>query len=264
MSSANVWAQQNVGIGTTTPNASAALDVESTNQGFLPPRLSLSEMLEITSPAEGLVVYNTDLKNLSTFNGDSWMDMTGVSIMHEIAQYRLDTGETPKQIFDSGLPLTFIYGTTYKGGLIAYLDTVVGTGIIVAHEDQSGGAPWGCYGGIATFPIGTSIGTGQQNTSEIVTGCHESGIAAKLCDNYSVSVNGTTYSDWFLPSMYELIACYSNLKTNNLGNFASAPYWSSTQLIGSFLDTISIYMNDGLSSRTDPRALHVVRAVRYF
>jgi hypothetical protein len=49
------------GIGTTTPNASAKLDVYSTNKGFLPPRVTLTSNTDATtipSPAEGLLVYN--------------------------------------------------------------------------------------------------------------------------------------------------------------------------------------------------------------
>ena len=51
-----------VGIGTTTPNASAKLDVTSTNKGFLPPRVTLTGTADVTtivSPATGLFVYNT-------------------------------------------------------------------------------------------------------------------------------------------------------------------------------------------------------------
>ncbi|HRP56273.1 hypothetical protein [Agriterribacter sp.] len=51
-----------VGIGTTTPDASAALDVSSSTKGFLPPRVSLSSTAiaaPVTSPVEGLIVYNT-------------------------------------------------------------------------------------------------------------------------------------------------------------------------------------------------------------
>lgn len=51
------------GIGTTTPNASAKLDVYATNKGFLPPRIALlgtTDVATITSPATGLVVYNTN------------------------------------------------------------------------------------------------------------------------------------------------------------------------------------------------------------
>jgi hypothetical protein len=50
------------GIGTTTPNASAKLEVYATNKGFLPPRIALTGTLDvvtIASPATGLVIYNT-------------------------------------------------------------------------------------------------------------------------------------------------------------------------------------------------------------
>jgi hypothetical protein len=58
------WAQLNAqtGIGTTTPNASAKLEVYATNKGFLPPRIALTGTLDvvtIASPATGLVIYNT-------------------------------------------------------------------------------------------------------------------------------------------------------------------------------------------------------------
>jgi hypothetical protein len=51
-----------VGIGTTTPHASAELDITSTSKGFLPPRVSLngtSDITTISSPTAGLMVYNT-------------------------------------------------------------------------------------------------------------------------------------------------------------------------------------------------------------
>jgi hypothetical protein len=48
------------GIGTTAPDASAELDVESTTRGFLPPRMTQEQMIAIPSPAEGLVVYFLD------------------------------------------------------------------------------------------------------------------------------------------------------------------------------------------------------------
>jgi hypothetical protein len=50
-----------VGIGTTTPSASAALEVSSTNKGFLAPRVQLtgtSDVSTIAAPATGLMVYN--------------------------------------------------------------------------------------------------------------------------------------------------------------------------------------------------------------
>lgn len=49
-----------VGIGTSSPAATAKLDVASTTQGFLPPRMTSAQRAAITSPAAGLVVYQTD------------------------------------------------------------------------------------------------------------------------------------------------------------------------------------------------------------
>jgi hypothetical protein len=51
---------QRVGIGSTLPNASAKLDVTSTTQGFLPPRMTNAQRSAISSPAVGLMVYCTD------------------------------------------------------------------------------------------------------------------------------------------------------------------------------------------------------------
>jgi hypothetical protein len=67
------------GIGTTTPNASAKLDVYSTNKGFLPPRVSLTSATDATTiatPAEGLLVYNLGSVGLQAgyyyWNGANW------------------------------------------------------------------------------------------------------------------------------------------------------------------------------------------------
>ena len=47
-------------IGTTTPHASAKLDITSTDKGFLPPRMTSSQRTSIQNPATGLMVYQTD------------------------------------------------------------------------------------------------------------------------------------------------------------------------------------------------------------
>ncbi len=67
------------GIGTTTPNVSAKLDVYSDNKGFLPPRVTLtsaSDNSTIASPAEGLLVYNKGSVGLQAgyyyWNGANW------------------------------------------------------------------------------------------------------------------------------------------------------------------------------------------------
>ncbi|MCB4808287.1 hypothetical protein LG651_08485 [Tamlana sp. 62-3] len=49
-----------VGIGTTTPDASSILDIESTTQGVLTPRMTTAQRLAIATPAEGLLVFDTN------------------------------------------------------------------------------------------------------------------------------------------------------------------------------------------------------------
>jgi len=65
-------AQDNVGIGTTSPDASAKLDVKSTTQGFLMPRMTTTERDAIASPATGLQIYNTDEKCVQAYDGTAW------------------------------------------------------------------------------------------------------------------------------------------------------------------------------------------------
>lgn len=64
-----------VGIGTTTPDASALLDVSSTTQGFLPPRMTTSERDAISSPASGLMIWNTDNRQIEVFSVSVWVGL---------------------------------------------------------------------------------------------------------------------------------------------------------------------------------------------
>ncbi|MFA5783028.1 MAG: hypothetical protein WC868_12250 [Bacteroidales bacterium] len=53
-------AQDNVGIGTVTPDPSSILDLSANDKGLLIPRLTTSERLAVVSPAHGLIVYDID------------------------------------------------------------------------------------------------------------------------------------------------------------------------------------------------------------
>ncbi len=70
----NLTAQ--IGIGTTTPDNSAALDVTSTTKGLLIPRMTMGNRLAIASPAEGLLVYQTDdTEGFWFFDGFTWKNL---------------------------------------------------------------------------------------------------------------------------------------------------------------------------------------------
>jgi hypothetical protein len=70
-----VEAQQNVGIGTLNPNASALLEMQATDKGMLIPRMTSAQKLAIASPATGLLIYQTD--SLSPTNPATFWYYTG-------------------------------------------------------------------------------------------------------------------------------------------------------------------------------------------
>lgn len=71
---------QNVGIGTTTPAYSAALDINSTDKGLLIPRLTAAQKLAIDTPVNGLLIYQTDAApGFYFYNGTGWTNISNGS-----------------------------------------------------------------------------------------------------------------------------------------------------------------------------------------
>tara|TARA_X000001036_G_C20663382_1_gene799843 strand:- start:892 stop:1455 length:564 start_codon:yes stop_codon:yes gene_type:complete len=180
---------------------------------------------------------------------------------------------------DSDDPLADVaIGDTYQGGIIFYIleegdnGYIEGEvhGLIAAKEDQittagaewgtAGSAEWGCYETEVSGADGTAIGTGAENTLDILAGCSEDGIAAKLCADYKITIDGATYDDWFLPSKDELNLLY--LKREVVGGFADFSYYSSSQD-----NHISAWYHnfiDGIQGKVLKNIKRRVRAVRAF
>jgi hypothetical protein len=68
----------NVGIGTTTPSASAILDVQSTTKGVRMPNMTTTQKNAIASPAAGLMVFDTTLSKLCVYSGIAWETITSI------------------------------------------------------------------------------------------------------------------------------------------------------------------------------------------
>lgn len=151
-----------------------------------------------------------------------------------------------------------------------YLDGS-GGGLIAAASDQGTGVLWDANRRDITGATGTAIGTGKQNTTAIVTTVGDNGgiaYAAGVCNEYSVTVNGVTYDDWFLPSYNELEEMYKMRTTIGNFNTGNALYWSSSQIDKNVASGISF--NSGLGwnmQKTDTSTSgqsFMVRAVRAF
>jgi uncharacterized repeat protein (TIGR02543 family) len=121
-------------------------------------------------------------------------------------------------------------------------------------------AVWGCIGSSIAGADGLLIGTGEQNTADILAGCATSGIAARLADEYTRTVNGVVYEDWFLPAQNELV----NMQywDNEIGGFSPNFYLSSFEVSAVLVG--SVVFTDG-SQNTYPKHISGnVRPVRSF
>ena len=72
----HVFADNYLGVGNVNEDPSAILEVVSTTQGFLPPVMTTTQKDAITTPAEGLVVYDVTLHKLSVWTGAAWETVT--------------------------------------------------------------------------------------------------------------------------------------------------------------------------------------------
>jgi hypothetical protein len=71
---------QNIGIGTNTPHASAALEIQDSARGVLIPRMTLSQRTSIQNPAEGLMIYQTDgVKGFWYYDGAIWKNISATT-----------------------------------------------------------------------------------------------------------------------------------------------------------------------------------------
>ncbi|MBP6000175.1 MAG: tail fiber domain-containing protein [Sediminibacterium sp.] len=97
------------GIGTTTPDPSAKLEVNSITKGFLPPRMTSAQRVAISSPAAGLMVYQSDgTAGLYYYTGSAWVYIINSS-NNVLSVSNGGTGSNSGSITGSGA-LTFAAG----------------------------------------------------------------------------------------------------------------------------------------------------------
>jgi hypothetical protein len=231
--SSAMMAQVGVNNDNSAPDNSAMLDVKSTSKGLLPPRMTTSQRDVISSPVAGLTIYNTTKNCNETYNGSSWVSNT-----HYI-------------------------GESYGGGIVFYVYDNGHHGLIAATADQSTEIRW--YGGSNTNirARADGIGAGLKNTSIIIANqgpVDGNAFAATVCNEYSITVGGVTYGDWYLPSKYELNLLY--LQKGVVGGFDVDNYWSSSEYNN--INAWYVDFHNGYQSYLWKGLLLYVRAVRAF
>ncbi|NDE10173.1 MAG: hypothetical protein EBZ95_06380 [Chitinophagia bacterium] len=205
------------GIGTTTPHASAKLDVTSSDKGFLPTRMTSAQRTAISSPAAGLMVYQTDgTSGLYYYNGTAWIYIinsttnvvsvvnggTGTTTSTGTGSVVLNTSPTlitpalgtPSSATltnASGLPIAS--GVSGLGtGVASFLATPTSSNLASAISDETGSGAL-VFGTSPSFTT-PSLGAASATSIVVPTITGGSGTTQSLIYR-STSGNGTTGAD---------------------------------------------------------------------
>jgi hypothetical protein len=116
--------------------------------------------------------------------------------------------------------VSYDIGESYGGGVIFWVDSTGHHGLIAAGEDMATTYAWSNGSNITT---GATSNNGKTNTAQIIAAQGTGNYAASVCANY----RGGGYSDWYLPSLYELNLLWQ--QQNLFYNLANNNYWSSTE-----------------------------------
>jgi len=96
------FAQNNIGIGTNAPDASAALDISSTTKGLLIPRMTTAQRNSIAAPVKGLMVFDNDSSSFWYFDGNSWSNLAAGGTLTLPYQQTINSSSSAFNISNQG------------------------------------------------------------------------------------------------------------------------------------------------------------------
>ncbi|MBK8657464.1 MAG: hypothetical protein IPN22_00925 [Bacteroidetes bacterium] len=179
----NIIAQNNVGIGTAAPDASSILDLSSSNQGFLAPRMTQAQRLAIATPAAGLLVFDLTDGCYYYYNGqwNSLCQLTSVTPCPAATSGNISMFTSPTDLCNSVL---------FQNGSNVGLNTTTPTVSLEINGTDAIGVPAGTT---AQQPAGAPVGALRYNTTlgvmEVFTGT--------CWQNINTPPIGATYIQWF-------------------------------------------------------------------
>ncbi len=193
-------AQNNVGINTTTPHPSAALEIASTDKGMLVPRMSAAQKTAITAPATGLLIYQTDsIAGFYYYNGSSWLGLSNVlATISDSSQLQKITeggntgwrilGRNPANYGDIGAGATDLsinYGNSSTHGATGP------NSIALGYSTTASGAQSTAMGHVASAsgPNSTAMGLGTTASGDNSTAM---GLGATASGNTSTAIGSNT------------------------------------------------------------------------
>jgi hypothetical protein len=253
------------GIGDFTPGFGYQIKVTEAIEGF-----SLCDWYVNDIPEDNIVSLQEEIEELQEevdFMSPYFGCIDESACNYDITASLDDGGcEYPNEgLLCNGDSVPYI-GMLAEGGMVFYVDSTGQHGLVAPLEDL-GSYQWGCFGEYANGADGTSIGTGYQNTMDIVNqGCSTviGGITAAQAA-LDAEING--YSDWYLPSKDELREMYNSIGNGgpegNIGGFSSgSKYWSSSEKDN--LYAWWVLFANGLPDYYDKYGSHRVRPIRSF
>lgn len=149
---------QGTGIGTINPDASSKLEVSSTSQGFLPPRMTTAQRDAISNPAIGLMVFNTDSKCSEVFLGigaagagsTGWKNLCKANINATFSAGSLSCSGTPSGNYVATVAMD---ATNY---MIVTVNTLTAGDYSISTDEQNG-VTFAAEGTIASVGSGTQL-----------------------------------------------------------------------------------------------------------
>ncbi len=254
---ASTYAQ--VGIGTTEPNTSAALDITSTTKGLLPPRMTYAQRQAISSPATGLMIYCTDCGNGEPqyYSGAEWKNMIGT--VTSVAALTLGTtGTDLSSSVANGATTPVITlnvpdaSTTARGVITTGTQTIAGAKtfndyLTIASTTSSSSTTSGAFilGGGAGIGGNVYVGGNMNTAGSLTAGTVTYPNAHNTTDGQVLTTNAAGVASWTTPdpglptssntpgdmlywngSAWVKVAAGSNGQT--LSFYNGAPVWTGT------------------------------------